>query len=375
MSAFVLTDNQAMLAESARKYVERGYDAAVRKASLAAPYATAPERWREFAELGWLALALPEADGGLGGSTADLCVLGEELGRGLVVEPWLGSAVLAAGLLARAGTAAQRAAWAESLATGDKRLALAVWERGARFDATQVGTTALRDGAGWRIDGEKELVLGAGGADGLIVSARAGEATGLFLVPAQAPGVSIRAHALIDGTWAAQVRLSGVVLAEESRLTGGAVELERALDAAQLVHAAEAIGAMARAFEITLDYAKTRKQFGRAIAQYQAIQHRLVDLMVAIEEARALVLAAAHIDESQDTARRAHVAAACAYTAQAARLMWEDCVQLHGAIGMTDEYQLGAYVRRLARSQVLFGDAGRHLERLAQAEEAEHAAA
>jgi butyryl-CoA dehydrogenase len=366
-----------MLADSARKYAERGYGDAVRAASLAHPHGCVPERWREFAEFGWLALPLPEAHDGLGGSVADICVLAEELGRALVVEPWLPCGILAAGLLAECAEEATCAAWLPALAAGDKRIAFAAWEPGSRFDASRVETRAESVEGGFRLHGVKELVLGGPGADALLVSARVDGVVNLFLVEAAAPGLEVRGHALYDGSRAAQVSLQGVRVGPQARLGAGDVSgaIELALDRAVLAHCAQTVGAMARALEITLDYLKTRKQFGRVLAGNQVLQHRLVDLFVAVEEARALVRAAAHGFGADAGARGYQVAAARAYVAQAARSAWEETVQMHGAIGMTDEYVIGQYVKHLAAAHALFGDADMHLERMARSEDVRQARA
>lgn len=381
MSTFTLSENQVMLAESARKYVERGYGTAVRAASVAHAHGCSAERWSEFAEMGWLALPLPEADGGLGGSVADICVLAEELGRGLVVEPWLASGVLAATLFATAGTPAQRASWLPALAAGGKRVAFAAWEPGSRFDATQVTARAERVDGAYRLNGVKELALGAPGADAVIVCALCNATGGstqpaLFLLDAGMPGLDLQSYAMVDGRHAAHVRMHNLMAPEGARLDA-AVDVARAIrmaiEEAILVQCAETTGAMARALEITLDYLKTRKQFGRVLASNQVLQHRLVDLHVATEETRALVRAAAvMVSTGSDDERGRYVAAAKAYASQAARLAWEEVVQLHGAIGMTDEYLIGAYVKHLAVSHTLFGDTEQHLERLAEIEERLH---
>ena len=381
MSTFTLSENQVMLAESARKYVERGYGTAVRAASLAHADGCAPERWDELAGMGWLGLPLPEAGGGLGGTLADICVLAEELGRGLVVEPWLASGVLGATLLAAAGTPAQRATWLPALAAGDQRVAFAAWEPGSRFDATQVNARAERVDGAYRLNGAKELALGAAGADAVIVCAACSVADGtsqaaLFLLDAGMPGLELQTYAMVDGRHAAHLRMHHVIAAEEARLDANvdaARAIRMALEDTILVQCAETTGAMARALEITLDYLKTRKQFGRVLASNQVLQHRLVDLHVAIEETRALVRAAAVVvSTGTDDERGRYVAGTKAYASQAARLVWEEVVQLHGAIGMTDEYLIGAYVKHLAVSHTLFGDAEQHLECLAGLEDRLH---
>lgn len=377
MSALVLDENQQMLADSARKYVLRGYDQAARAASLADPQGCAPERWREFADMGWLGLPLPEADGGLGGSLADMCVLADELGRGLVVEPWVACGVMAATLLASAGTPAQRSRWLPALAAGEKRLAFAAWESGSRFDSTRVSTVAEPGDGGYRLSGVKELVLGAPGADGLIVGALCaaqGDASrpALFLLEPGALGLELQPYIMIDGRRAAHLRMHNVPVVAEAMLAAdvdATQAIELAIDRAVVAHCAETTGAMARALEITLDYLKTRRQFGRTLAANQVLQHRLVDLHVAIEETRALVRAAAVGFAGAAPGRQRYVAAAKAFASQAARMVWEEVVQLQGAIGMTDAYPLGAYVKHLAVSHTLFGDSEQHLERMAQFEE------
>lgn len=365
-------ENQRMLAESAQKYAERGYTAETRAASLAHAQGCAPDRWREFAEFGWLALPLAGEHGGLDGSLPDLCTLAENLGGALIVEPWIASAVLAPLLLAAAGSPEQNARWLPALAAGEKRIAFAAWESGARFNPLQVTTRAERMDDAYRLHGDKELVLGAPGADALIVCARVADGAGaaglaLFLVDAAAPGLALQSYSLVDGRYAAHLRLDGVLLAQDARLDGAAdvaQAITLALDQAMVVQCAETVGVMAKALAITLDYLKTRKQFGRILASNQALQHRLVDLHVAIEETRALVYAAAQSFATPGAQQQTCAAAAKATASQAARLVWEETVQMHGAIGMTDETQLCGTTRYLATAHTLYGDAEHHLERV-----------
>ncbi len=373
MSAFTLDENQAMLAESARKYVERGYGDAVRNASVAHPHGCDPARWREFAEFGWLALPLPESQGGLGGSVADMCVLAEELGRALVIEPWLPCGLLAAGLMADVADETTARQWLPALAAGERRVAFAAWEPGGRFDANRIATRAQPVEGGFRLSGSKELVLGAPGAHALLASARVDGAVGLFLVDAAAVGLKIREHGLYDGARAARIDFDGTPAEMLSVRADVPALIELAMDRAIVAHSAQSVGAMARAFEITIEYLKVRKQFGRILAGNQVLQHRLVDLFVAVEEARALVWAAAQSFNGGAGERRNLVAAAKAFVSQAARAAWEEAVQLHGAIGMTEEYVIGRYVRHLAAAHTLFGDAELHLERMARLEEMRHA--
>ncbi|MBC7437055.1 MAG: acyl-CoA dehydrogenase family protein [Bdellovibrionales bacterium] len=358
-----LNDDQQMLADSAIRYLERGYADAQRIASTAHIHGCDPARWAEFAELGWLALAIPEESGGLGGSLADFCVLAEQLGRGLVVEPVVAGAALAGMLLADLPPGALQGSWLADLASGAKRLAFAPWEQQARHQPAAVAMRADANEGGWSLQGGKSLAPGAAGADGFLLAARTGGGTlGLFLVERQARGLQVDACALYDGRHACALRLEGVT--DASLLHEGSDDeilqiINHALDRVTIAHAAETVGTMAQALDITRDYVGTRKQFGRAIATNQVIQHRLVDLFVEIEEARSLVRAAS----SAPTPR---MAAACgAYISQAARHVWEESIQLHGAIGMTEEYTIGRYVRRLALAASLYGDSHHHLSRLA----------
>ena len=358
-----LIDNQQMLADSAIKYLERGYGNAVRAASTAHAHGCDPARWSEFAEFGWLALAIPEQDGGLGGSLVEVCVLAEQLGRGLVVEPLVAAGLLPGLLLAALPASALRDSWLESISSGAQRLAFAPWEPQARHSTAAITTRAESVGGAWVIQGAKGLAPGAAGADAFVVCARTGAGMlGLFLMDAQATGLTIQARALYDGRHAASLKLAGVTGAH--LLSEGADAdvlhlIDHVIDRVTIAHCAEVTGTMAQALDITRDYLATRKQFGKAIASNQVIQHRLVDLYVEIEEARSLVRAAA----LSPTPRMA--AAAAAYIAHAARHVWEEAIQLHGAIGMTEEYAIGRYVRRLALAASLYGDAHHHLERLA----------
>ncbi|NDG40862.1 MAG: acyl-CoA dehydrogenase [Betaproteobacteria bacterium] len=358
-------DDQQMLADSAQRYLERGYGSAARAAATADAHGCPPARWAEFAELGWLALPIPaEAAGaaGLGGSVADLCALAEPLGQALVVEPWLASAVLGAGLLADAAPADLASDWLPALAVDIGGVACIA--------------SGQADG-GFLLHGDKALAPGAAGADAWLLLACLSHANpskprelGLFLVDAATPGALAKPGVLVDGQHAATIHLDGASVAAPLR-RGPADQMlqmvERSLDRATLVQGAELVGAMAQALKITLAYLKTRRQFGRAIADNQVVQHRLVDLHVEIEEARAITRAAAATFDSagDDAARRRWCAAAKACVAQAALHVWEESVQLHGAIGMTEACEIGAYVKRLAVGTMLYGDLPFHLDRLA----------
>ncbi len=371
MNDMHMDDTRQMLADSARTYVARAYDAGTRSASLDHPHACAPQRWQEFADMGWLALPFSEPDGGLGGSLADLCAVAEELGTALVVEPFVPCVVLGAGLLADLAPEAVRASWVPGILQGRQRLAFAGWEPGSGFDVAAIRCTAHPDGPRMRLQGDKCLVPGGAGVDGYLVSARlqGSDDVGVFLLAPGTSGLTVTPQALYDG------QLTVALAMQEAQADGALMigtaaavlpRLQQAVDRAMLAHCAETVGSMQRAFDITLDYLKTRKQFGRVIAANQVVQHRLVDLYVEIAEARAITHAAAEVLDGADRAlHRRHSAAARICVARTARHVWEECVQLHGAIGMTQEYVLGQYVKRLAVACTLYGGVEDHLEILA----------
>lgn len=350
-----------MLADSVRKWADRAPRGAA--ASTSDGQSSLPSRWTEFAELGWLAVAVPEDDGGLGGSLLDVCIVAEELGRAVVPEPYVAAVALGGMLLADVATGSTRPTWLAGLADGSKRVAVAPWELQAGNDPSLVDTVAISQGGRWQLDGEKALSPGAAGADGYIAAARTGSGRqGLFLIEAGASGLRVQEHQLYDGRYAASLQLAATV-SEHLLIEGPDDEVQailaNALDRVLIAHCAETVGTMGAAFEITREYLGTRKQFGRPIAANQVVQHRLVDLYVEIEELRALWRAAAVAPVPK------LVAALGARTSEVARHTWQEAIQLHGAIGLTEEYTLGAYVRRLALAASLYGAGYEHLERLA----------
>jgi alkylation response protein AidB-like acyl-CoA dehydrogenase len=382
------SDERRMLRDAARRYVDRDYPFDARRAALATPEGFSRERWRAFADMGWLALGLPEDCGGIG-DAADAAIVAAALGRANALEPWLANVGLAAPLLAalRARSAggdarapedgaARCAALLGALAAGDAMLAVAAWEPQGRHDAFDVTTRATRTAEGWRLDGTKMLVLGGGSADTLLVVARTGgearDTAGLsvFAVPADAPGLARRALPTYDGRQAADLRLAGVAL-PPSALLGAADEawepLEAAIDRATALACVEAVGTMEFVLETTRAYLQQRRQFGRPLVANQVLRHRLVDLWVPIEQARAIADAAiARLDDTPAARRRA-VSLAKAFLSPAARRCGEEGVQLHGAIGMTDETAIGHAAKRLVGFANLLGDEAWHLERLAPA--------
>ena len=330
--------------------------------------------WATYAEMGWLGIALPESAGGSGGGATELGIVMAAAGRFLLLEPFLGTLVLGATAIERAGTSAQQALLAEIVA-GTRLIAFCHAEPDAGFARDYVRTVARRDGAGYVLDGEKSHALATHAADTLVVSARLGSATGpvaLFVVPRSAQGVRISPAPALDGRRGAAVTLAGVRVPADAKLGSGDADqtglIGHILDRGAIAVCAEAVGAMAAVTQITVDYLKTRQQFGQLLSKFQVLQHRLVDMSVTTEEARAIVHAALQaIDDGNPDARRA-IWRAKVKTAQCARFVGGQAIQLHGGMGMTDELVVGHYYKRLAMCETLLGDAEWYLKQLAAEE-------
>jgi alkylation response protein AidB-like acyl-CoA dehydrogenase len=300
----------------------------------------------------------------------------EAIGRALALEPFLATVVIGGSLLRRGGSDALRAALVPQIAAGDLRIAFAHAERQARYDLADIAVTARRDGGDYILDGAKSLVIHGDSADKLIVSARLSgdrrdrDGIGLFVVDVTAPGLSRRGYPTVDGLRAAEVTLSGVRTGADGVLgePGAAFPLiEQAVDAAIAALAAEAVGAMAALHEMTVDYLKTRKQFGVPIGSFQVLQHRAADMLIELEQARSMAMFATVMAEEPDPAeRRKAIAAAKVQIGRSARFVGQQAIQLHGGIGMTMEYKAGHYFKRITMIDTLFGDADHHLAELAR---------
>ncbi|MGU3537278.1 acyl-CoA dehydrogenase family protein [Methylobacterium sp. A54F] len=375
---FDLSEEQSLLKDSVSRWAADRYGALERvEAARRQPLGFDPDAWAQLAELGLLGLPFAEEDGGFGGGAVETMVAAEALGRHLAPEPYLGAIVLGGGALRLAGSAAQRAELVPAIAEGRHRLAFAHGERQARYDRADVAATARREGGGYRLDGEKCVVLNADAAQTLVVSARTGgsrrerEGISLFLVPADAPGVSVRAYPTHDGGRAADVVLANIAVPADAVLGPADAALpviERVLDAGIAALASEAVGLMDALHGLTLDYLKTRRQFGTAIGAFQVLQHRAVDMLMALEQARSMALYATMMAESADPAERGPaVSAAKVQINRSARYVGQEAVQLHGGIGMTLEY-LGAHqFRRLTAIEHMLGDTPYHLRRVSAA--------
>ncbi|MFI4931489.1 MAG: acyl-CoA dehydrogenase family protein [Burkholderiales bacterium] len=373
---FEYSDEQRALHESLTRWLDKHYTFAQRRERLQATSATDDTTWHTLAEMGLLALPLPEARGGLDGDSVDVAGVMAILGAKGVLEPYLPT-VLAARLLADTGTPAQCDRWLPDVAQGRLRLAFAHGEPGTRHARTRVATAATREGDGWRLDGHKAVVVGAPQSKLLVVSARVSGAIdssaglALFAVDANAPGIELRSYRNHDGQLAADVLLRDVRVHDGQRLGvagDAAAAIEHALDRGAAAVCAEAVGIMRAMNDTTLEYLKTRKQFGVVIGSFQALQHRMADMVVATEQAASMALMAAAKADSHDAAERAQaVSAAKAYVGQQARFVGQQAIQLHGGMGITDEMMVSHLFKRLTLIESSFGDTDHHFERVSAA--------
>jgi pimeloyl-CoA dehydrogenase small subunit len=373
---FEFSDEQRLLRESVDRLLADHYSFAQRRGYLAEPKGFSSQMWSRYAEQGLLGLPFAEEFGGFGGGAIEIMLVMEAFGRVLALEPYLATVVLGGTALRLAGSEAQKRAILPQVAEGDMTLAFAHGERQARYDLTDVLTTARPIARGWVLDGAKSVVLHGDGADRLIVSARvAGErddsdGIGLFLVDAKANGLARRSYPMRDGTRGAEISLSGVEVARDDVLgePGRAFPvIERVVEAGIAATSAEAVGAMEVMHTMSLEYLKTRQQFGKPIGQNQVLQHRAAEMLIALEQGRSMAMLAAMTVDEPDPAERAHnIAMAKVGVGQASRFVAQNAVQLHGGIGMTEEYAVGHYFRRCMVIEHFFGDPTYHLSRLAE---------
>jgi pimeloyl-CoA dehydrogenase small subunit len=377
---FDLSEEQQLLADSLKRYLANEYSIDARAKIVASSTGWSETVWAAFAEMGLLGVPFAEEHGGFGGTAVDVMLVMEALGEGLVVEPYWVNVGLAGRLIARGGSDEQQKRILPSLIEGKHRLAFAHTERTARYDLAHVGTRATRSSAGFTLEGEKRAVLHGAAADTLIVSARtAGSDTdpngiSLFLVDRGASGLTVKDYRTIDELRAADVWLSGVTVPAGAMLGGEGRALsliEDAADYATALLCAEAVGAIRYANETTLEYIKNRRQFGVPIGSFQALQHRMVDMVISYEQARSMAyLACVKADSAPAAERRHAISAAKIKIADACRHVSQEAVQLHGGMGMTEELKISHTFRRLTMISQTFGDAEHHLERFAASEPA-----
>ena len=374
---FDLNEEQRMLKESVERLITDRYDFESRKKYLKDDTGYSQAMWAQYAEMGLLGLPFDERFGGSGGGAIETMIVMEAFGRGLILEPYLATVVMGGGLVQAAGDDAQRAAILPKVADGSLRLAFAHSEPQSRYDLADVACTARRDADGWILDGTKSFVLHGDRADQLIVSARIGgdrrspDGISLFLVDAKSPGVACRGYLTQDSTRAAEIKLAGVKVNSNAALGDPGKSLpviQRVADRTLAAVGAEALGGMSAAHEITIDYLKTRKQFGVAIGSFQALQHRAVDVLVHLEQARSMALFATMMADDPDPAERSKaISAATVQIRRSAKYVGQQAIQLHGGIGMTLEYRIGHYFKRFTAMETLFGDTDHHLAALARA--------
>lgn len=368
---FRFSDEQLALKDTLQRLISREYDFERRRSLARSPLGYSPETWARYAELGVLALPFPEDHGGLGGTGVDVMVVMEQIGRGLLLEPYLSTVVMCGGLLRDA--AFEAATLLPQIAAGKLQLAFAAYEAAGRYDLAHVACRAVRTGAGWQLSGSKTTVLDAPSADYLLVSARTSGGTtepqgiSLFLVPRAAPGLTMFAYSTQSGGRAADLQLASVFVGAEALIgmqDGALGCIERAIDAGIAALCAEAVGIVGALNQTTLDFLKSRKQFGVPIGSFQALQHRMADMYIAEEQSRSMaIIAAIHGGAENGAERRRAISGAKAYIGQAARFVGQQAVQLHGAMGMVDDHMVSHYFKRLTMIDLSLGDADYHFGR------------
>jgi alkylation response protein AidB-like acyl-CoA dehydrogenase len=390
---FNLSKEQELLSDSVQRFMAKEYSFEKRRAILRSPEGMSREVWAKLAELGLLGLQVPEEHGGVGAGAVESMLTMNAFGRGLLVEPYLSSAILATGLIRELGSPNQKEKLLARLAAGELIAVPAHGEAGARYDLGRVGTSAVPARDGFVLNGRKAVVLHAQSADLLLVSARTGDGrspqgaasnagpgapgtfdTGpgvsVFLVPRDAPGITILGYPTLDGQRAADVILRDVRMPRDALLgpEGGALPVLSAVwDLGLAALCAEAVGALQAIFDATLEYTKSRKQFGVPIAKFQALQHRMADMLMHVEQAKSMsYLAAVRCTDADARARSHALSAAKVLVGQACRFVGQQAVQLHGGMGMTDELMVSHHFKRLAVIELSLGDTEHHLERFVQ---------
>jgi pimeloyl-CoA dehydrogenase small subunit len=372
---FELSEEQQLLKQTCERYFADHYQFESRKRYAHEPRGWSLIAWKQYADLGLLGVPFAEEHGGTGGGPVETMIVMEQIGRVLLLEPYLATVVLGGGFLQRGGSDAQRAELLPRIAAGELSLAFAHAERQARYDLADVATTARRDGGAYVLDGAKTLVLHGDTAEKFVVSARTSGARtdrdglALFLIDAAAPGVSVRGYPTVDGLRAAEVTLSNVRVDAGAALgePGAAFPLiERVADQAIAALCAEAVGVMAAMLETTVEYMKTRKQFGVTIGSFQVLQHRAAEMLIAVEQARSMAMLATMMAAKDDAReRRQAISAAKVQIGRSGRFVGQQAIQIHGGIGMTMETKVGHYFKRITVIDTQFGDADYHLNLVA----------
>ncbi|NNL57403.1 MAG: pimeloyl-CoA dehydrogenase small subunit [Pseudomonadales bacterium] len=367
---FDLSEDQGMIHDSISRFVADNYELSQRNAVVAQPHGYSTEHWQQFAELGWLSIPFAEEHGGFGGGAVDTMVIMQAFGKGLVAEPFLPTVLLFGGLLQSGASADVQGDLIPKIIGGEMQGAFGYLERHSRYEITDIATKAAQQDGKWVLDGEKTVVLNGGAAEKIIIAARSSgkqfDASGisLFLVDAAAKGVERTSYRMTDGRDAANIKLSGVVAeAVIGEIDHGYALMERVIDNARLAICAEALGCMESLNAQTLEYLKTRKQFGTTIGSFQALQHRAVDCFAACENTKSLLYRAVCAADANDLDAPRSLLALKVMVGRAGRLIGNEAIQMHGGMGMTDELAVGHYVKRLMIINTLFGDADYHQQK------------
>jgi len=370
---FSFTDEQNLLQESVARFIQNDYDFETRQKNCSDGTGFNAGNWKTFAELGWLGVPFSEEDGGFGGSAVDTMILMEQFGRGLVVEPFLPSVILAGGALKVGSNAGQKEKLLAGIIDGSIQGALAYAEPQSRFNLADVATTAVADGDSFKLNGHKAVVLNAQNADIIIVVARtSGEqrdeaGISVFVVDVEAAGLTRRDYPTVDALRASELMLENVSVSKDNllgKLNEGFVLIEQVIDEGILAIGAEAVGAMEVLYKDTVEYCKTREQFGQPIGKFQVLQHRMVDMFMEHEQSKSILfMAAIRLDEGYGPVAQKAVSALKVQLGKSARFVGQSAVQLHGGMGMTEELNIGHYFKRLTSILTLFGNADFHLKR------------
>lgn len=371
---FAYSEEQELLRNALTRFLADNYSFEAFKKASRSESGWRPQCWKEFAEMGLFGAALPEAYGGLGGGSVDTMIVMEAFGRALVVEPYVPTAVVAGGFLHAGGNEAQKQEWLPKIASGQSVFAFAFAEPQGRYNLADLATTAKKQGSGYVLNGRKSVVVGAPFANALIVTARsAGErreekGVSVFVVDRLATGVSRRDYPTMDGLRAAEITFESVPLPADALIgeaDAGLALLEQITDEAIAAHCAEALGAMRVMLESTLEYSKTRKQFGQPIGKFQALQHRMVDMFMEVEQSASMTLMVTLKLQAAPRERKKAASAAKVQLGKSGRFVGQGAVQIHGGIGMTDELALGHYFKRVTMLDALYGNVDHHLKRYA----------
>ena len=372
---FSFNEEQTLIQRQVAQFIQRDYEWEKRQALAKSELGFSSENWKIFADLGWLGISLSEESGGFGGSALETMIIMEEFGKGLVVEPFLETIVLCAGLIDSCGNKDQKSEILKKVISGEMHLALGFVEPQSRFNLADVITEAKKKGDGFVLNGFKSVVMNGPSADNIIISARISgkqseeEGISLFVVDPKLEGVSLRNYPTVDGRRASEITLENVdvtsscLLAEEGK---GFKELEKAIDSATLAICAEAIGAMEVLYKTTVEYTKIRKQFGQAIGKFQVLQHRMVDMFMEYEQSKSLLyMATIKQAEKAEDSKKA-ISGLKYQVGKAAKFIGQQAVQLHGGMGVTDELNVGHFFKRLTTIITIFGNTDYHLKRYSQ---------